>query len=251
MTDKVVCITGSGVRIGAHLADVLHHNGWRIILHGRHSVDVAQQHADRLNAIRPDSVCVVQGDLLDTAALTRLAQDISQCFGRLDALIHNASSFFSTPMGQATLQDWDDLMGSNARAPFFLTQALLPILRQSKGVVLSMIDIHANGQPFADYPIYNMAKAAHRMMVQALAKDLAPEIRVNGISLGANLWPDDGSISALDAEVQSRVMASIPMQRVGTPDDLAAAVCYLLDASYVTGQILAVDGGRSLTIAGE
>jgi pteridine reductase len=232
MIERVVCITGSGVRIGAHLADVLHAQGWRVVLHGRHNLHEAQAHADRLNAERPHSACAVQG-------------------GRLDALIHNASSFFSTPMGQATQQDWDDLMGSNARAPFFLTQALLPHLQATQGVVLSILDIHANGQPFAGYPIYNMAKAAHRMMVQALAKDLAPDVRVNGVAPGANLWPDAHSPSALDDDLQQRVSASIPLQRIGTPDDLAHAIVYLLDARYVTGQILAVDGGRSLTLAGE
>ncbi|MEY2863059.1 MAG: hypothetical protein RLY58_766 [Pseudomonadota bacterium] len=251
MTERVVCITGSGVRIGAHLADVLHAQGWRVVLHGRHNLHEAQAHADRLNAQRPHSACAVQGDLLDMQHLPTLAHTIGNAFGRLDALVHNASSFFSTPMGQATQQDWDDLMGSNARAPFFLTQALLPHLQATQGVVLSILDIHANGQPFAGYPIYNMAKAAHRMMVQALAKDLAPDVRVNGVAPGANLWPDAHSPSALDDDLQQRVSASIPLQRIGTPDDLAHAIVYLLDARYVTGQILAVDGGRSLTLAGE
>lgn len=251
MNERVVCITGSGVRIGAHLADVLHARGFRVVLHGRHNLHEAQAHADRLNAVRPQSAGVVQGDLLDMQHLPVLADAIAAVFGRLDALIHNASSFFATPVGQASQQHWDDLMGSNARAPFFLTQALLPYLNATQGVVLSILDIHANGQPFAGYPIYNMAKAAHRMMVQALAKDLAPRIRVNGVAPGANLWPDAQSVSALDADLQQRVLASIPLQKIGTPDDIAQAICYLLDAPYVTGQILAIDGGRSLTLAGE
>jgi pteridine reductase len=182
-----------------------------VVLHGRHNLHEAQAHADRLNAERPHSACAVQGDLLDMQHLPTLAHTIGNAFGRLDALIHNASSFFSTPMGQATQQDWDDLMGSNARAPFFLTQALLPHLQATQGVVLSILDIHANGQPFAGYPIYNMAKAAHRMMVQALAKDLAPDVRVNGVAPGANLWPDAHSPSALDDDTRHRVFAGCPL----------------------------------------
>lgn len=251
MFERVVCITGSGARIGAYLAQHLHAQGWRVILHARQHRQQADQLAAQMNQHMPHSACVVQGDLTDDLTLSHVAADIAAAFGRLDALIHNASSFYATPMGQATLRDWDDLFGSNARAPFFLTQALLPLLQAQPSNVISILDIHADGQPFRDYPIYNMAKAAHRMMVQALAKDLAPHIRVNGVAPGANIWPDAQATHAINLELRQQIEQSIPLKRVGEPADIAGAISYLLDAGYVTGQILAIDGGRSLTIAGE
>ena len=240
---RVVLVTGAAQRLGAATTRLLHGRGWRVLVHCRQSRALADALAAELNAIRADSCRVLFADLARDDDLARLAGEAVAAWGRLDALVNNASSFYPTPVGGATPAQWDDLFASNARAPYFLTQALLPALRAARGSVVNLLDIHAE-RPLKNHTLYCMAKAANRMLVESLAKELAPEVRVNGIAPGAILWPPQG---APDAAAQARVLAGIPMARLGTPEDIARSIAFLLeDAPYITGQVLAVDGGRSL-----
>lgn len=249
----VMLITGAAKRIGATIAEQAHHAGYCVIVHYHASQLAAKDLVDRLNHLRPDSAKIVQADLgciEDVAQLTEFTEQIMQAFGRLDVVVHNASRFYPTPMGQITLSDWQELFLTNAKAPLMLTQALLPFLQSAKGNIISLLDIHAHDKPFVPYTVYNMAKAAHRSMVQSLALELAPTIRVNGIAPGVNILPDADSDQKLDPSLQASILESVPLQRIGTPEDIAECVLYLTQASYVTGQIIAIDGGRSLTLAG-
>lgn len=240
---RVVLITGAAQRLGAATVRLLHGRGWRIALHCRDSRAVADSLARDLNALRPDSCRVLQADLARDDDIARLARETVAAWGRLDALVNNASSFYPTPVGGATPAQWDDLFASNARAPFFLAQALLPALRDSRGAIVNLLDIHAE-RPLRQHTLYCMAKAAHHMLTLSLAKELAPTVRVNGIAPGAILWPSQGEP---DAEAQARILAGIPLERLGSPEDIAGAIAFLLeDAPYITGQVIAVDGGRSL-----
>jgi len=195
----------------------------------------------------PDLIVVetrIAAELADTERLPDIVQLCTKRFGRLDALVNNASAFFPTPVGSVTPQQWNDLFASNAQAPFFLTQAAAPHLRATHGAIVNMIDIYAQ-RPLARHPVYCMAKAALAMMTLALAKELAPDVRVNGIAPGAVLWPESGKAYA----DQSELIARTPLQRAGSPEDVAAAVLFLLrDATFTTGQIVNVDGGRALLI---
>lgn len=243
MTNRVVLITGAAQRLGAATARLLQGRGWRIALHCRHSRTEADALAAELNAARADSCRVFVADLALDSDITRLAANALAAWGRVDALVNNASSFYPTPVAAATPAQWDDLFASNARAPFFLAQALLPALRDSRGAIINLLDIHAS-RPLQGHTLYCMAKAAHSMLTLSLAKELAPEIRVNGVAPGAILWPSTG---APDPAAQERLLAGIPLERLGTPADIAATIAFLLeDAPYITGQIIAVDGGRSL-----
>jgi pteridine reductase len=198
--------------------------------------------AERLNALRPDSVRLVQADLGDRLQIEPLARETQAQFGGLDILVNNASSYYPTPIGSATHAQWDDLVGSNARSPFFLSQALVPALQQRNGCIVNLVDIHAD-RPNANHAIYSMAKAANAMMVKALARDLAPAIRVNGVAPGAALWPADYQDDAQHQEILKR----IPMGRPAGVEPIVAAVMFMIAGTdYVTGQILAVDGGRSV-----
>ena len=249
----VMLITGAAKRIGATIAEQAHHDGYRVIVHYHASQLAAKDLVNRLNHLRADSAKIVQADLgciEDAAQLTEFTEQIMQAFGRLDVVVHNASRFYPTPMGQITLSDWQELFLTNAKAPLMLTQALLPHLQSANGNIISLLDIHANDKPFVPYSVYNMAKAAHRSMVQSLALELAPSLRVNGIAPGVNILHEDDSDQAIDPALQSSIIDSIPLQRVGAPEDIAECVMYLASASYVTGQIIAIDGGRSLTLAG-
>lgn len=240
---RVVLITGAARRLGAAATRLLHGRGWRIALHCRDSRAAADALAEELNALRADSCRVLQADLARDDDLARLAREAVTAWGRLDALVNNASSFYPTPVSEATPAQWDDLFASNARAPFFLAQALLPALRDSRGAIVNLLDIHAE-RPLRNHSLYCMAKAANRMLVESLATELAPAVRVNGIAPGAILWPPQGGP---DAAAQARVLAGIPMGRLGTPEDIAGTIAFLLeDAPYITGQVIAVDGGRSL-----
>lgn len=240
---KVVLITGAAQRIGAASARELHERGWRILVHCRHSRENAAALASELNAKRHDSCKVLHADIGSDAEVEKLASDALGVFARVDALINNASSFYPTPLGTTTPQQWDDLFSSNARAPFFLAQALAPELKRQQGAIVNLIDIHAQ-RPLREHTVYCMAKAAHAMLTLSLAKELAPEIRVNGIAPGAILWPDH---QAMDAAAQEKILHSIPLQRLGDPTDIARTIAFLLeDSPYITGQIIAVDGGRSL-----
>jgi pteridine reductase len=240
--NKRVLITGSARRVGAQIARELHSAGMDIIIHYRSSLDDAQALAAELNALRADSAGLVQGDLLDIPSLPRLAQDARAVFGSVDALVNNASTFYPTPVGKITEQHWDDLMGSNLKAPLFLSQALAPELSARGGCIVNIVDIHAI-RPLKGYPVYCAAKAGLWMLTQSLARELGPEVRVNGIAPGAILWPEAEENSAPHEDMIQRTA----LKREGTPADIARTALFLIrDADYITGQIIPVDGGRTV-----
>jgi pteridine reductase len=240
----VALITGAGRRVGAVIARTLHAAGYDVALHYRHSAADARTLADELEAQRSGSTLLLQAELAELSTLPGMIDQLLERYGRLDALVNNASAFFSTSVGTATAEQWNALFASNAQAPFFLSQAAIPALRASGGAIVNMIDIYAE-RPLAGYPLYCMAKAALAAMTRSLALDLGPDIRVNGVAPGAVLWPGDGK--AYDD--QQAMLARTPLQRSGSPDDVASAVLWLLrDAPFVTGQIIRVDGGRTLAV---
>ncbi len=243
MQEKVALVTGGARRIGAGIVRELHAHGWRILLHYRSSAQDAQALADELNALRPGSVVLHQLDLLQTARLPELVAAAISHFGRLDALINNASSFYPTPLGQISEAVWDDLIGSNLKAPLFLAQAAAPELIKSGGAIVNIADIHVE-RPLAGFPVYTMAKAGVAAMTRVLARELAPQVRVNAVAPGVNLWPENDT--DFDAAERERILATIPLDRNGQPQDIAQAILFLLDAPYVTGVILPVDGGRNV-----
>jgi len=239
---KVALITGAAHRIGAQVARLLHAEGADVAIHYRSSRDAAEALKASLERDRPESVRLLRADLLDTAALPRLIADVAGFRGRLDILVNNASSFYPTPLASASEQDWEALIGSNLKGPFFLTQAAAGLLREAGGVVVNLVDIHAE-RPLKDHPIYSIAKAGNAMMVKSLARELGPEVRVNGIAPGAILWPEQG----LSDDAKREILSRTALERAGTPADIARTLLFLVrDADYVTGQILAVDGGRTL-----
>lgn len=240
LKDKTALITGGAVRVGARIAERLHAAGAFVIIHYRSSAAPAEALRDRLLGERPDSVALLQADLLQPEEVQRLAEQAVAVNGGLDLLVNNASTYFPTPVGSATLEQWHDLFGTNAQAPFFLAQALAPALRAARGAIVNLVDIHAE-RPRDRHPLYSMAKAANGMMVKSLARELAPEVRVNGVAPGAILWPED----YFSDQDRLAILERIPLNRPGTPDDIAEAVLYLARADYVSGQILAVDGGRT------
>ena len=242
LENKVVMVTGAARRIGAAIVTRLHTEGARVAIHYRGSAASATELADRLNASRPDSAATFQADLLRTDDMPRLVEDVVTWGGKLDALVNNASTFYPTPVGEITESHWNDLVGSNFKAPLFLSQAAAPHLEATRGSIVNLVDIHAR-RPLRDHPVYGPAKAALAMLTLSLAKDLAPAVRVNGVSPGAILWPEDGMSDA----AQASILQQVPLGRPGEPGDIAGCVLYLLrDAPYVTGQIIAVDGGRSI-----
>jgi pteridine reductase len=242
LAGRCVLITGAARRIGAALARGFHAHGADICIHCRRSVGEAERLRDELNGKRAGSVVIVTADLLDVVALPGIVTAAMDAFGRLDALINNASSFYPTPIGSVSPAQWDDLMGTNLRAPFFLAQAAAPELRKARGAIVNMIDIHAQ-RPLPRHPVYSAAKAGLAMMTRALARELGPEVRVNGIAPGPILWPEAG----MDAQLQNEIVAKTLLKRSGSPEDVVrAALFFVKDAPYVTGQVLAVDGGRSV-----
>lgn len=242
---RVALITGGARRVGAGIARRLHVAGWRIVLHYRASNAEADALAAELNAQRADSVITVQLDLLDTARLPELVAAAITHFGRLDALINNASTFYATPIGQFSESAWDELLGSNLKAPLFLAQAAAPELAKTRGCIVSIADIHTE-RPYPQYMLYTVAKAGLVAMTRGLARELAPDVRVNAVAPGSNIWPEHGK--AFDAAEQQRILDTIPLQRIGAPDDLAQAIEFLLNAPYLTGVVLPVDGGRSVVL---
>jgi pteridine reductase len=236
-------VTGAAKRIGAVIARTLHAAGANVAIHYNRSAAEADELAAELVQARAKSAFTIGADMRDIAAVERMAAQMLERTGkRLDVLVNNASNFYPTPIGTITLEQWDDLFGSNLKAPLFLSQALVPALRAARGVIVNIVDVHSQ-RPLRDHPVYGPAKAGLAMLTRSLAKDLGPDIRVNGVSPGAILWPDEGMSDALRAAI----IKQTALKRAGTPEDIAAAVLFLVrDAPYVTGQIIAVDGGRSV-----
>jgi pteridine reductase len=240
---KTALITGAANRLGAQIARTLHQNGANLIIHYRHSADNAEALEQELNDLRTDSANCLQADLNDIDAINSLANDSVQLYHGLDILINNASSFYPTAIGQISDKDWQDLVGSNFKAPLFLSQACYPHLRKACGVIINMLDIYASS-PLKNHSLYSSAKAANQMLVKSLALEMAPEVRVNGIAPGAILWPETSD--AAQPEYQKAVLGKIPLQRIGDPESIAQTVMFLLSNDYVTGEVIRVDGGRSL-----
>ncbi len=241
---KTVLITGAAARIGAEISRSLHAAGFNIAIHYRHSAQSAEALAEQLNNLRPNSAATLQADLLNTPTLNTLVDNAATIWGGLDVLINNASSFYPTPVGEITEAHWDDLMGSNLKAPLFLSQAATTYLKKSQGCIINIVDIHGF-RPMKAHPVYCAAKAGLAMITQSLARELGPDIRVNGVAPGAIMWPN----TELDSQVQESILQRTALKRQGKPQDIAKAVKFLvMDGEYITGQVLPVDGGRSLNI---
>jgi pteridine reductase len=240
LAGQTVLITGGARRLGAATAQTLHGAGANVVIHYRTSSQDATALIRTLNTARADSALTVQADLLDAARLPELITASVKHFGRLDILVNNASTFYATPVGEITPAQFEDLIGTNLRAPLFLAQAAAPELRRRRGLILNMCDIHGM-KPLKNYPTYSAAKAALIMLTRSLARELAPEVRVNGIAPGPVMVPED-----LDAALEAEIIGKTPLRRIGDPQDIGKAALYFATlAPYVTGQILAVDGGRS------
>ncbi len=242
-TSPVALITGASQRLGAATAKQLHHQGYNIVIHYRHSSNEAQVLADKFNQTRANSCICLQADLNKSNDIQQLCQQSVQHWQRLDLLINNASSFFPTSIGETTTEHWDDLFASNCKAPFFLSQELAPTLAKHQGNIVNMIDIHASA-PLKNHTVYCMAKSALQMMTLSLAKELAPNIRVNGVAPGAILWPKPET--EMTPEEKNKILSGIPLERLGTLEDIAKTIVFLATSPYITGQIIAVDGGRSI-----
>jgi pteridine reductase len=242
LRDQVVLITGGARRVGAEIARTLHAAGANIVIHYRSSAAAAIALADQFNLARPRSATIHSAHLSSADAPEKLVAATLLEFGRLDILVNNASSFYPTPVGQITVPQWDDLMGSNLKAPLFLSQAAAPSLRARHGLIINMIDIHGL-RPLKAHPVYSSAKAGLAMLTRALARELGPEIRVNGIAPGPVLWPEGD----MEAELKREIIDKTALKRHGTPRDIARTALFLArDAPYITGQIIAVDGGRGI-----
>ncbi len=241
---KVILVTGGAKRVGAAIVRKLHALGANLIVHYRSSSEDALNLQQALNQQRPNSVALVQADLLGIDQLHGLIDQAAKQFGQLDVLVNNASSFFPTPLAECTTQAWDDLVGSNLKAPLFLSQAAAVYLKKQQGCIINIVDIHAE-RPLKNYVIYNAAKGGLMSLTKSLAVELSPEIRVNGISPGPILWPEDGEWA--DESARQKIINGTLLKRTGEPDDIAKTACFLIaDAPYITGQIIAVDGGRSI-----
>ena len=246
MAEKVALITGGARRVGAAVCRSLHTAGLDLMVHYRSSADDARALQAELNAVRPESVALVQADLLNISSLPTMVNDTVRQFGRLDVLINNASSYYPTPVGEVGEGEWEDLMGTNLKTPLFLSQAAAPHLKRNHGCIVNIVDIHAD-RPMRNYLVYSVAKGGLLALTRALASELGPEVRVNGVSPGVILWPEDERWS--DEVARQRIIHTTLLKRVGEPEDIARTVRFLvLDAPYVTGQIIAVDGGRSISL---
>lgn len=242
----VALITGAAHRLGAQTARHLHRRGWNLVIHYCSGEARAYSLCEELNNIRAESAIAIQADLSLPGEAETLGAEAISIWGRLNGLINNASVFYPNPTPQASSDDWDAIMNTNLRAPFFLGQACLPALKQSHGAIVNLIDIYSQ-RPLADHPLYCASKSGLASLTLSWAKDLAPEVRVNGVSPGAILWPEGEA--AIDETYQQSILARTPLARTGAPEDIASAIAFFLcDAPFVTGQILAVDGGRSLNM---
>ncbi len=242
LAGQTALITGAARRVGAQLVRALHAEGANVAIHCHRSLEEAQHLSAELNALRPASAQVFSADLRDAAQPARLVAQTCERFGGLNLLINNASSFYPTPLGTITLAQWQDLMGTNLQAPLFLAQAAAPSLKASRGAIVNIVDIHGL-RPLRDHTVYSAAKAGLIMLTRALARELAPEVRVNAVAPGAVLWPEAG----MDEERKEKILEQTPLHRPGTPADIARAVLFFAaESPFVTGQILAVDGGRSV-----
>jgi pteridine reductase len=238
---QVLVITGGARRVGAEIARTLHGAGADVLIHYRNSETAALELADELNRRRAGSATVQPADLLDADAAQRVVDAALSAFGRLDILINTASTFYPTPIGEITSAQWDDLLGSNLKAPLFLAQAAAPSLRTQCGLIINIVDIHGF-RPLKRHPVYSIAKAGLAMLTRSLARELGPEVRVNGIAPGPVVWAE-----GMDEPLKQEIIAKTALKRPGTPRDIARTALFLAaDAAYVTGQIIAVDGGRSI-----
>jgi pteridine reductase len=243
--NKTVLITGGAKRVGAAICRRLHADGATLMLHYRRSAGEARLLQAELNHLRPDSVALIQADLLDDAKLPAMVEQTVQRFGKLDALVNNASSFFRTPIGEITASDWSDLVGTNVRAPLFLSQAAAPALKKTQGAIVNIADIHAE-RPLKSYLVYSVAKAALVGLTRSLARELAPDVRVNAVAPGPVMWPEEDEFDEL---ARARILSHTPLRREGVPDDVAKAVHFLLaNAPYTTGETINVDGGRHIAL---
>jgi pteridine reductase len=239
---RVALVTGAARRVGAAIVRRLHAAGANVVLHYRGSQAAAAHLEAELNAARAESASSLQADLLADNACEALVAGVVARFGRLDILVNNASTFYATRLGAIEPRHWDELVGSNLRAPLFLSQAAAPHLKRSGGAIVNIADIHAE-RPLKKFAVYSVAKAGLAALTRSLALELAPEVRVNGVAPGAILWPESG---LFDNPERQRIVATTPLGRVGDPEDVAQAVHFLANAPFVTGQVLAVDGGRSI-----
>ncbi len=241
-TPPVALVTGAAHRIGAAIVRHLHGRGMNVVLHYRSSRKAAEALVAELEARRPGSALALAADLLDTGALPALVERARTRWGRLDVLVNNASSFYPTAIGETTEAQWEDLIGTNLKAPFFLAQAAAPHLAERGGSIVNIVDIHAR-KPLKGHPVYSVAKAGLQMLTMALARELGPKVRVNGVAPGAILWPEQ----PLEAAQREEILQRTALKRQGRPEDIARAVAFFIEeADYVSGQILCVDGGRTL-----
>ncbi|MBE9516896.1 MAG: pteridine reductase [Proteobacteria bacterium] len=241
---KVALISGGARRIGAEVTRRLHAEGMNLVIHYHSSEKEAHGLQQELLEKRPDSVVLVQGDILNVAKLRNLVQETVRTFKRIDVLLNNASTFYPTPIDEANEKQWDDLLGTNLKAPFFLAQAAAPHLRQTQGCIINMADIHGD-RPLKSHPIYSIAKAGTVMLTKTLARELGPEIRVNGIAPGAIMWPE----ADLDEMAKQRIISRTPLKASGDPEDISRTVLFLVkDAPFVTGHVIPVCGGRSVVL---
>jgi len=247
---KVALVTGAAKRIGAEIVRQLHQESFNLVIHYHQSKQAANELADELNEDRENSALCLAADLNDLTQVNNLAEQAQQHWQRMDLLVNNASSFYPTPIGETSEDDWNQLINSNLKAPFFLAQALAKKLGEYHGCIINIADIYAD-RPLKKHSIYSIAKAGNVMLTKTLAQELAPLVRVNGIAPGAILWPDDSHKKPEDKlsdDNKEKVLAKIPLQQRGQAQDIARAILYLMQSPYVTGQILTVDGGRSITI---
>ena len=242
LAGKAILVTGGARRVGAAIARRLHGAGASVLIHYRDSEADAVKLIGELNAARPKSAAKVKAELLAPIAPRAIIGAALDSFGRLDVLVNNASTFFPVAVGQIEASHWEELIGSNLRAPLFISQEAAPELARHSGAIVNIVDIHAD-RPLKGYPVYSIAKSGLAALTRSLAVELAPKVRVNGVAPGAIAWPEDGQFETAE---RTRIVETTPLGRVGSPEDIAQAVHFLACAPYVTGQILAVDGGRSI-----